>query len=307
MAFMDRLAARAMQVVLGRATRPPASLLVAGATLPPPRLITVPTDEGPVAVHVYQPAQTAADRPLPVYINFHGGGFIIRHPEYDEHLCRALVAATGGIVLNVDYDVAPQRPFPVAPRQAFAVTQWAIANAAEHGWDGDRVAVGGQSAGGNLAAGVCLAARDRGVASPVLQVLVYPPLDLATDPASKVARTAKPLINPRLATVFNNAYVPDVATRNDPLASPLLAPDLTGVAPALVITAEYDLLRDEGDAYATRLREAGVTVSHHVITGVDHAFTHVEPLGPVNQALTLIGAALRNVWAQKDPDGTLAG
>jgi acetyl esterase len=95
--------------------------------------------------------------------------------------------------------------------------------------DTERVAVGGQSAGGNLAAGVCLTARDRGAPSPVLQVLAYPPLDLATDPAAKVARTARPIINPRIATVFNNAYVPDVASRTDPLASPLLAADLTGL------------------------------------------------------------------------------
>lgn len=299
MAVMDRLAARVIQAVLGRVSRPPATLLVAGAELPAPGRLTVPTAQGPVAVHVYQPSAGTDDRPLPVYVNFHGGGFIVRHPEYDDHLCRALAATTGGVVLNVDYDVAPQRPFPVAPHQALAVTQWVIANAPAQGWDATRVAVGGQSAGGNLAAGVCLAARDRGVPPPVLQVLLYPPLDLATDPATKVARTAKPLINPRIAKFFNNAYVPDAASRTDPLASPLLAPDLTGLAPALVITAEYDLLRDEADAYARRLADAGVPVSHHVIDGVDHAFTHVGPVDKLRETLALVEDALKIAWARR--------
>jgi acetyl esterase len=304
MAVIDRFAARVVQVALGRLARPPASLLVAGAELPAPQRLTVPTNQGPVAVHIYRPTPNtgeAGERPLPVYLNFHGGGFIVRHPEYDDHLCRAVVTCTGGVVINVDYDVAPQRPFPVAPRQAFAVTQWVIANAAAQGWDAARVAVGGQSAGGNLAAGICLAARDQGTPTPILQILVYPVLDLATDPGTKVARTTKPLINPKIAKLFNNAYVPDVASRTDPLASPAWAADLTGLAPTVVITAEYDLLRDEGDAYATRLTRAGVPVSHHVIAGVDHAFTHVEPVEKAREALDLIVTALTSAWALDDP------
>lgn len=297
MAVMDKLAVRVMRIVLGRVARPPASALVAGADLPAPETFMVPAGEGTVRVHAYRPTAAADDRPLPVYVNFHGGGFIFRHPEFDDHLCRALVAATGGVVLNVDYDVAPEHPFPVAPSQAFAVTQWVIANATALGWDAARVAVGGQSAGGNLAAGICLEARDRGAPAPVLQVLLYPPLDLAADPASKVARTAKPLINPRMARLFNNAYVPDVASRKDPLASPLLAADLAGVAPAVVITAEYDLLRDEADDYARRLADAGVPVTHQVVAGVDHAFTHAEPVEKLREVLVLMEAALKSAWA----------
>lgn len=297
MAVVDRLAVRAMRIVLGRVARPPASVLVAGADLPAPDTLTVPAGQGSVRVHAYRPPDSGENRPLPVYINFHGGGFIFRHPEFDDHLCRALVAATGGVVLNVDYDVAPEHPFPVAPSQAFAVTQWVISHAPAHGWDAARVAVGGQSAGGNLAAGICLQARDRGAPAPMLQVLLYPPLDLATDPAAKVARTARPAINPGMARVFNKAYVPDAASRRHPLASPLLADDLAGVAPALVITAEYDLLRDEADSYADRLAEAGVPVSHHVIAGVDHAFTHREPVEKLQEALALMQAALRSAWA----------
>jgi acetyl esterase len=294
-AIKDRLAARMMQLALGKLSRPPATMLLAGGGLPAPQLVTVPTDDGAVRVYVYRTADPAGEA-APVYVNFHGGGFIMRHPDYDDHICRALVAETGCVVVNVDYDVAPQRPFPVAPRQALAVTEWVARNGKQQGWDGERLAVGGQSAGGNLAAGVCLSARDRGSIAPVLQILNYPPLDLAADPSTKTARIPKPLIRPSLAKLFNNAYVPDPATRRDPLASPLLADDLAGVAPALVITAEYDLLRDEADRYAERLAEAGVAVSHHVMPGADHAYTHIEPTEPLREALTLMANALTKAW-----------
>jgi acetyl esterase len=297
MAVKDRLAARVMQVALGRMARPPASLLVAGSDLPTPLSTVVPTEFGPVRIQVYRAVGSAGGTLPPVYVNFHGLGFIARHPEFDDHICRALVSGTGCVVVNVDYDVAPQRPFPVAPKQAFAVTEWVVRNGREHGWDGDRVALGGQSAGGNLAAGVCLVARDRGTFTPALQILNYPPLDLASDPSAKVARTPKPRIQPSMAKVFNNAYTPDPAARRDPLASPLLAHDLTRVAPALVITAEYDLLRDEGDRYAERLVAAGVPVTHHVMAGVDHAYTHVEPAGPLGEALTLMVESLTKAWS----------
>ncbi|WP_199753058.1 alpha/beta hydrolase [Actinoplanes sp. ATCC 53533] len=296
MAIKDRLAARMMRLVLGRLAKPSRAMLLAGADLPGPRPVTVPTADGEVRVYVYR-APDATGEPAPVYVNFHGGGFIMRHPDYDDHICRALVAETGCVVVNVDYDVAPQRPFPVAPRQALAVTEWVARDGRRQGWDGERLAVGGQSAGGNLAAGVCLAVRDRGSVAPVLQILNYPPLDLAADPSTKLARTASPLIRPSMAKVFNNAYVPDAITRTDPLASPLLARDLAGLAPALVITAEYDLLRDEADRYAARLADAGVPVSHHVMPGVDHAYTHAEPTAPLREALTLMTNALTKAWS----------
>lgn len=303
MALKDRLAARMMQLVLGRLAKPPRAMLLAGADLPDPQSLTVPTKAGPVKVYVYRMPDTT-DRPPPVYVNFHGGGFILRHPEYDDHICRALVAQTGCVVVNVDYDVAPQRPFPVAHRQALAVTEWVACNGRQQGWDGERLAVGGQSAGGNLAAGVCLAVRDRGGVAPVLQILNYPPLDLATDPATKIARTSSPLIRPSLAKVFNDAYVPGNVTRTDPLASPLLAGTLAGVAPALVITAEYDLLRDEADQYAARLADAGVPVSHHVMPGVDHAYTHIEPTAPLRETLTLMTDALTKAWSRRTRTGS---
>lgn len=259
----------------------------------------VSTRRGPVRCTVYSPPEQA-EAP-PVYVNLHGGGFVIRHPEADDHICRYLAATVGCVVVNVDYDVAPQRPFPTASMQAYDVVCWVADNAAEHGWDGSRLAAGGQSAGGNLAAGVAIAARDSGTPDLALQVLLYPPLDLTIDPGSKRARTDKPLLTPGLGRIFDAAYVPDPAGRADPLVSPIRAEDLRGLAPALVITAELDLLRDEGDAYARALGAAGVPVSHHVVPAVDHAFTHRGPAEAAKDVFGLVSESLRTAFATTDP------
>lgn len=261
--------------------------------------LRVPTRRGPVRCTVYSPPEQTG--PPPVYVNLHGGGFVIRHPEADDHLCRYLAAEVGCVVVNVDYDVAPQRPFPTASMQAYDVVQWVADDAPTHGWDGGRLAVGGQSAGGNLAAGVALAARDSGTPELALQVLLYPPLDLTVDPGNKRARTDKPLLTPGLGRIFDAAYVPDRAKRADPMVSPLRAGDLGGLAPALVITAELDLLRDEADAYAAALAEAGVPVSHHVVEGVDHAFTHRGPVDAALETFGIVARSLRDAFAQPIP------
>lgn len=298
MPLHHRLLARAFQIASGRISRPPAAYDAFAAHVDAPTPVRVVTEAGPVTVHLYRPpARTGTP---PVYVNAHGGGFIARNPEFDAHLCRVIAAETGSVVVNVDYDVAPQRPFPVAVQQMFAVACWAATTGATgYGWDGDRLAIGGQSAGGNLAAAACLRARAEGGFRAALQVLVYPPLDLAQDPGDKHASTAKPLITPGLARVFNTSYLPDPARRTDPLASPLHAPDLTGLPPALVVTAEHDLLRDEGDRYAQRLAAAGVPVRHHVVAGVDHAFTHVEPIAPTRAFLDVVVAEVLAAFARR--------
>jgi acetyl esterase/lipase len=291
--------AKGFQLAAGRLTKPAAAYDGFADRVPPPARVRVPTESGPVTAYVYRPStpNPSGARP-PVYINFHGGGFVARYPQYDAHLCRTIAEEAGCVVVNVDYDVAPQRRFPVAANQAYGVACWvADEGAAEHGWDGSRIALGGQSAGGNLAASACLRARDHGGFAALLQVLVYAPLDLAEDPASKRARTDKPLISPGIARAFNYTYVKDPAVRFDPLASPLHAPDLSGLPATLVVTAELDLLRDEGDRYAGRLREAGVPVDHYVAPGVDHYFTHVAPTEPTRLFLDRVVAATRSAIA----------
>ncbi|MFJ8109154.1 alpha/beta hydrolase [Streptomyces sp. NPDC096132] len=261
--------------------------------------LQVETGAGRVGCTVYRPPASAdtSGRPAPVYVNFHGGGFVVGRPEQDDHICRYLAARAGCVVINVDYAVAPQRPFPVPVTQAYDVTAWVVENGPAHGWDGSRLAVGGHSAGANLTAGVCRTARDRGTFSPLLQILDSAPLDQLADPATKHSPIPKPLLAPGLMRVFAAAYVPDPADLAHPLVSPGLADDLAGLPPALVITAEYDRLRDEGDAYAKALDAAGVPVTHRVFEGVDHYFTHTGPVPAAKEALELMASTLRTAFA----------
>ncbi|MFJ4932558.1 alpha/beta hydrolase [Streptomyces pseudovenezuelae] len=255
--------------------------------------LRVETGAGPVTCTVYRPPASTAT-PAPVYVNFHGGGFVVARPEQDDHICRRIAATAGCVVINVDYAVAPQRPYPAAVTQAYDVTAWVAANGAAGGWDGSRLAVGGHSAGANLTAAVCRLARERGTFSPRLQILDSAPLDQVADPATKRSLVAKPLLTPQLMRIFTAAYVPDPADRALPLVSPALADDLAGLPPALVITAENDRLRDEGDAYAKALEAAGVPVTHRVFEGVDHYFTHTGPVAAGKEAVDLMAGALRD-------------
>ncbi|MGC9541880.1 alpha/beta hydrolase fold domain-containing protein [Streptomyces sp. UG1] len=237
------------------------------------RRLTIPTAVAPARATVYLPQNT--DTAPPVHINFHGGGYVVALTELDDPLCRFLAAEAGVVVINVDYVVAPQFPFPAPTRQAYEIVRWVAEHGAEEGWDGERLTVGGQSAGGGLAAAVARQALEAGGPSIALQVLHYPPLDLVTNARDKRAATARPVLRPWMADVFDTSYVPDVRRRGDPLVSPAHpsdTADLKGIAPTLVITAEYDLLRAEGERYAERLREAGALVEHHDVAGVDHGY-----------------------------------
>ncbi|WP_406492469.1 alpha/beta hydrolase [Streptomyces sp. NBC_01604] len=257
--------------------------------------LQVETGAGPVTCTVYRPPATtdSTDALAPVYVNFHGGGFVVARPEQDDHICRYIAAKAGCVVINVDYAVSPQRPFPAPVTQAYDVTAWVAENGPANGWDGSRLAVGGHSAGASLTAAVCRTARDRGTFTPRLQIIDSAPLDQVADPAAKHSPIAKPLLTPHLMRVFTAAYVPDSADRAHPLVSPGLADDLAGLPPALVITAEHDRLRDEGDAYAKALDAAGVPVTHRVFEGVDHYFTHTGPVPAGKEAIELMAATLR--------------
>ncbi|MFI7407715.1 alpha/beta hydrolase [Streptomyces sp. NPDC049627] len=241
------------------------------------RELTIPTSIAPARATVYLPAGAPADdAPAPpVHVNFHGGGYVMTLTELDDPLCRFLAAEAGIVVINVDYVVAPQHPFPAPPRQAYEVVRWVAEHGGEQGWDGGRLTVGGQSAGGGLAAAVARQALEEGGPSIALQVLHYPPLDLATGAREKRAAVAKPVLRPWMADVFDTSYTPDPVLRRDRLVSPAHpsdTADLKGIAPALVVTAEYDLLRAEGERYAERLRGVGALVGHHEVAGADHGY-----------------------------------
>ncbi|MFF1542692.1 alpha/beta hydrolase [Streptomyces sp. NPDC058291] len=295
MPLSPRIQARGIQLLLGRMmTRVHKDLRFTDVPKRTEALL-VETGAGAVPCTVYRPPTDAgtAGTPAPVYVNFHGGGFVVGRPEQDDHICRYIAATAGCVVINVDYAIAPQRPFPVAVTQAYDVTAWVAENGSAHGWDGSRLAVGGHSAGGNLTAAVCRMARDSGTFSPRLQILDSAPLDQLADPATKRSLIAKPLLGPQLMRVFTAAYTPDPADRGDPLVSPALADDLAGLPPALVITAENDRLRDEGDAYAKALEAAGVPVAHRVFRAVDHYFTHTGPVAEGKAAIDVMATAVR--------------
>lgn len=237
------------------------------------RAITIPNSVAPARAVVHLPA--SADPRPPVHVNFHGGGFVMPLIELDDPLCRQIAAQAGVVVINVDYALAPQHPFPAPPHQAFEIVRWVADHGTEQGWDGTRLSVGGQSAGGSLAAAVARRALEQGGPPIALQALHYPSLDLATSAADKRSTIDKPMLRPWMAEVFDNAYAPDPQQRTDRLASPANpadTADLAGIAPALLVTAEFDLLRAEGERYAQRLRKAGALAEHRDLPGVDHGY-----------------------------------
>jgi acetyl esterase/lipase len=234
--------------------------------------ISIPTRHGPVQAVVYWPGAPAGEPDPPVYVNFHGGGFVLRHPEQDDPLCRYLAAAAGVAVINVDYDVAPQHRFPHPVEEAYDAVCWASRSG--HRWDGSRLCVGGQSAGGSLAAGAARLSLELGGPPIALQVLHYPPLDLAT-PVGRKRAAGSSAISVPLAEVFDAAYAPRPSAKRDRLASPAWGPngdDIAGIAPALVITCGIDRLHDEGAVYADRLAAAGALREYHDLPGVDHGY-----------------------------------
>ena len=244
-----------------------------------------------IPVRIYNPGP--ASGPLAVEVYFHGGGWVVGDLESHDAVCRAVANRAGCVVVSVDYRLAPESPFPAPLEDAYAATRWVAEHAAEIGADPDRLAVGGDSAGGNLAASVCLLARERGGPRIALQVLVYPVTDggCATGSYDEFARSFS-LERADMLWYWNH-YLGD-QDRLQPLASPFRAPDLSGLPPALIITAGYDPLRDEGEAYAQRLREAGVPTTLTRYDGVIHGFLGM--LGVVDesqQAIEQVAHALR--------------
>jgi acetyl esterase len=259
----------------------------------------VPTAWGPARALFYWP-NVQSTQPLPVYLNLHGGGFVAGVPEHDDSYCRRLAHNLGCLVVNLDYVLAPEHPFPAGLRQSFAVLEWLAEQAATLGIDPQRMAVGGHSAGGNLATGVANLARGHQRLRVVHQLIDYAVLDLTQDPALKVSSLDKPLLGAGLVRFFNSCYLSDPAQARDPLVSPLLATvgELQGMPATTLITAEHDILRGEGEAYAEKLRQAGVPVNEQMFAGCDHMFTHLGPDDSAEQAWQLIEDGLREAFGE---------
>jgi acetyl esterase len=249
---------------------------------------------GEIPLRVYRPAGVPAATRLPVYVYFHGGGWVIGDLETHDVVCRQITAESGVCVISVDYRLAPEHRFPASVDDAWAATRWIVAHAADLGVDGAKVAVGGDSAGGNLAAVVALLARDGGSPPIALQVLIYPVTDLSAESQSYTDLADGYMLTRDSMRWFKAQYLTKEEDAADWRVSPLRAPSLAGVAPALVITAGYDPLRDEGEAYARRLREAGVGVDAVCFGGMIHGFV---PMGRLIdtafRGVTLIAGSLR--------------
>jgi acetyl esterase len=212
-----------------------------------------------LGTRIYRP-RAGGEGPLPVVVNFHGGGWVSGDARQSDWWCSAVAAAAGVVVVSIDYRLAPEHPFPTAAEDCHAATAWVAEHADELGVDATRLAVMGDSAGGNLAAVVSLMARDRGGPAIALQVLLYPSVDLGADYPSKDENADAPILSRKDLENTWRLYVSDPATDpKDPYASPLYA-DHHDLPPALIQTAQYDPLRDQGAAYADALRAAGVPV-----------------------------------------------
>lgn len=251
---------------------------------------SIPGPGGELLLRLYTPKGRG---PFPVLVYFHGGGWVIAGLDAYDASARALCNAAGCIVASVAYRLAPEHKFPAGVEDAFAATRWVMANAAEVKGDPARVAVAGESAGGNLAAVVCLMAKERGTPLPVHQLLIYPATQFSVETASyKEHAHAVPLYSAMLPW-FKRHYLRKSSDERNPHAAPLLAPDLSGLPPATVITAEYDPLRDDGRLYADRLREAGVPVAYHHYEGMMHDFFGLG--GLVDEAKDAVGKAARSL------------
>jgi acetyl esterase len=255
----------------------------------------IPGAEGRIGVRIYTPQGTA---PLPILVYFHGGGWVLGDLESHDATCRALANAARCIVVAVDYRLAPEYKFPAAPEDCYAATKWVVLNAASFGGDPIRMAIGGDSAGGNLTAAVGLMAADRGTPTFVYQLLIYPVTNYAFDTASYQENADGYLLTRDAMQWYWGHYLAHENDGQNPYASPLRARDCRRLPPAMVITAEFDPLRDEGEAYGARLREAGVPVIIKRYEGMIHGFFslgHMMTQG--KQAVADAAAGLRAAFA----------
>ena len=253
---------------------------------------TIPGPAGDIALRVYTPE---GDGPFPVVVYYHGGGWTIGSIESHDPVTRRMASEAGAVVVSVEYRLAPEHVFPAAVDDAWAALEWVAANASSIGGDPARIAVAGDSAGGNLAAVVSIMAREAGGPRLAFQLLIYPATDAGIEYPSYVENVDGPFLPKSSMDWFYEQYQPDP---NDWRVAPMKATDLSNLPPALVITGQYDPLRDEGKAYADKLREAGTEVTYHNYETMPHVFVQLWGILPAaKECMTEMVEALRKAFA----------
>ena len=267
------------------------------------RWITVPAEVGDVRVRIVRPPDAVGT--LPVILYMHGGGWVLGNADTHDRLVRELVDGTEAAVVFVEYDRSPEAHYPVAIEQGYATAQWIVREGEANQLDPDRMAVAGDSVGGCMAAALALMANERGDVRFIQQSMYYPVTDAAMDTGSYEQFAEGYFLTAKAMEWFWDAYAPDIDRRAEPYASPLRASDeqLEGLPPAFLLVDEADVLRDEGEAYAARLRAAGVPVTTVRYDGITHDFMMLNPLSgthatraAIAQATAFLRKALHGAW-----------
>jgi acetyl esterase len=256
------------------------------------RWITVPAEAGDVRVRIVRPPD--AEGTLPVFLYMHGGGWVLGNAATHDRLVRELAVGTGTAVAFVEYDRSPEAHYPVAIEQGYATAKWIVREGAANQLDPDRMAIAGDSVGGGMTAALVLMANERGDVRFVQQSMYYPVTDAAMDTGSYGQFAEGYFLTAKAMAWFWDAYLPDLERRSEPFASPLRATDdqLEGLPPAFVIVDEADVLRDEGEAYAARLRAAGVPVTTVRYDGITHDFMMLNPLSGTHATRAAVAQAI---------------
>jgi acetyl esterase len=255
--------------------------------------VTIPGPGGEMPARLYVALGTPSP-PQPLLVYHHGGGWVVGDLDTHDGLCRFLAEHSGCRVLSVDYRLAPEHPFPAPLEDVVAAFAWTHENATELGADPERIAVGGDSAGGNLSTALCLQQRDSGGPMPAMQLLLYPVTDVVGGQQSRDTYAEGFLLTRDDMEWFENHYIPDGIDDDEPRASMMRAPDVSGLPPAYVATAGFDPLRDEGEVYAERMREAGVRVVLQRHPGMIHGFANLTAVCPsAHTAMLEVAGALR--------------
>jgi acetyl esterase len=267
------------------------------------RWITVPAEVGDVRVRIVRPYDAVGT--LPVVLYMHGGGWVLGNADTHDRLVRELAVGAGAAVAFVEYDRSPEAHYPVAIEQGYATARWITRDGAANGLDPERMAVAGESVGGGMTAALALMAGDRGDVRFVHQSMYYPVTDAAMDTGSYEQFAEGYFLTAKSMAWFWDAYAPDIDRRSEPYASPLRASDeqLEGLPPAFLIVDEADVLRDEGEAYAARLRAAGVPVTTVRYDGITHDFMMLNPLSGTHATRAAIAQATAFLRAALGTDG----